>query len=189
MAADEPGVSASDFADVLLAARRGEAWACARLYEDLKRPVVTFVRLRGARDADDVTSEVFLQVFRSLDRFEGDESGFRAWVFTIARHRLLDERRRIGRRVRETTFDATVDVVGGDAEDEAVAAVTAARVRQLLDGLTPEQREVVLLRIVADLSLEATAAVLDTSVGAVKALQHRALSALRHELVDGGVSP
>jgi RNA polymerase sigma factor (sigma-70 family) len=187
--ADVSRVSASTFADVLLAARRGEAWACARLYEELKRPVVTFVRLRGARDPDDVTSEVFLQVFRSLDRFAGDESGFRAWVFTIARRRLLDERRSLGRRVLETTLGATVDVVGGDAEDEALGVLSETRVGRLLDGLTAEQRDVVLLRIVADLSLEATAAALGTSVGAVKALQHRALTALRRELVDPGVSP
>lgn len=186
---DVSGVSAPAFEHVLTAARAGEAWAPARLYEDLKGPVVTFLRLRGAADPDDVASEVFLQVFRGLDRFEGDEAGFRAWVFTIARRRLLDERRRASRRPRETRLTPDVDLAGGDTADDALAALGDERVRTLLAGLTVEQREVVVLRIVGDLSLEETAAVVGRSVGAVKALQHRALTALRTALLDPGVSP
>lgn len=182
-------VSGPSFDDVLAAALTGEAWAPARLYEDLKGPVVTFLRLRGAGDPDDVASEVFLQVFRSLDRFEGDEAGFRAWVFTIARRRLFDERRRASRRPRETPLTPDVDAAGGDTAEEALAALGDERVHALLAGLTVEQREVVLLRVVGDLSLEDTAAVVGRSVGAVKALQHRALAALRQALVDPGVSP
>lgn len=183
------GVSGPRFDDVLAAARAGEAWAVARLYEDLKGPVVTFARLRGARDPDDVTSETFLQVFRDLARFTGDESGFRAWVFTIARRRLLDEHRRSSRRVREVRLTSGVDAAGGDTAEDAMAALGDARVRTLLDGLSVDQREIVLLRIVADLSLRDTAAVTGRSVGAVKILQHRALAALRSSLVDPGVSP
>lgn len=175
--------------EVLAAARRGEAWAVARLYEDLKGPVVTFVRLRGARDPDDVTSETFLQVFRDLDGFEGDAQGFRAWVFTIAKRRLIDERRRASRRVREVRMAPGVDPAGGDAADEALDGLGDARVQALLAGLTADQREVVLLRIVGDLSLKDTAQVMGRSVGAVKVLQHRALAALRAVLVAGGVTP
>ncbi|MBW3658148.1 MAG: RNA polymerase sigma factor [Actinobacteria bacterium] len=182
-------MSGPPFDDVLVAAQTGEAWAVARLYEDLKGPVVTFARLRGAADPDDVTSETFLQVFRDLPRFTGDESGFRAWVFTIARRRLLDERRRASRRVREVRLTPGIDAAGGDTAEEALASLGDDRIRTLLAGLTVDQREVVLLRIVADLSLKDTAAVTGRSVGAVKILQHRALAALRGSLVDPGVSP
>ncbi|MBW3619913.1 MAG: RNA polymerase sigma factor [Actinobacteria bacterium] len=175
--------------DVLAAARSGEAWAVARLYEDLKGPVVTFVRLRGARDPDDVTSETFLQVFRDLARFEGDAAAFRAWVFTIAKRRLIDEHRRFSRRVREVRMTAGVDAAGGDAADEAMAELGNDRVHELLAGLTVDQREAVLLRIVADLSLHDTAQVMGRSVGAVKVLQHRALAALRAALLVLGVTP
>lgn len=171
--------TSGSFEDLLRAARSGEGWAFARLYEDLKRPVVGFLRLRGARDPDDLTSEVFLQVFRDLSRFEGDEAGFHAWVFTIARRRLLDEHRRRSRRVPETRLPQGMDPVGGDAEEEAMARTSSADALALLDRLTDEQREVVLLRIVADLSLEQTAIATGRTVNAVKQLQHRALAALR----------
>lgn len=167
------------FDRVLTAAREGEAWACARIYEDFKRPVVTYVRMRGATDPDDVTSETFLSVFRDLARFEGDEDDFRAWVFTIAHRRLLDAWRKRQRRPVETAFASTLDVMGGDAESEAMTGLGLADLVPLLDRLTPEQRDVVLLRTVADLPLEDVAEVLGRSVPAVKALQHRALDALR----------
>jgi RNA polymerase sigma-70 factor (ECF subfamily) len=167
------------FDRVLTAAREGEAWACARIYENLKQPVVTYVQMRGATDPDDVTSETFLCVFRDLERFEGDEHDFRAWVFTIAHRRLLDTWRKRQRRPVETALDPAIDVAGGDAEREAMADLNLADIILLLEQLTPEQRDVVLLRTVADLSLEEVAQVMDRSIPAVKALQHRALNALR----------
>ena len=57
-----------------------------------------YLRLRGADDPEDLTSEVFLRVFNHLDDFSGDERGFAAWVFTIAHRALIDERRRNARR-------------------------------------------------------------------------------------------
>lgn len=186
--ADQRRVSTApgSFDELLQAAQAGHGWAFARLYEELKRPVVTFVRLGGAREPDDLTSEVFLQVFRDLDAFDGDAAGFRAWVFTIARRRLVDEHRRRARRVREVSLPQGLDPVGGDAEAEAVARAGSAAALDLLGQLTGEQREVVLLRIVADLSLEQTAIATGRSVNAVKQLQHRAVDALRRA---AGVRP
>lgn len=174
----------SPFERSIAAARVGEAWACARIYEDLKQPVTAYVRLRGATDPDDVTSETFLCVFRDLGRFEGDESDFRAWVFTIAHRRVLDSWRKRSRRPVETWLDRSVEVQGGDAEDEAMAALGNADIAKLLDRLTPEQRDVVLLRVVADLSLEDVAVVMGRSASAIKALQHRALNALRRAVEE-----
>ena len=177
------------FPAVLAAARAGEPWACTRLYEDLKRPVLTYVRLRGARDPDDVTSEVFLGVFRGLAAFSGDAAGFRAWVFTIARRRVVDDRRARGRRPREVPLhDTAVDPVGGDVEDDALRWLGDDRVAAMLTALTPSQREVVLLRVVADLPLDHVASVTGRSVGAVKVTQHRALRALRRSLEGDGVT-
>lgn len=172
------------FDRTLAAARGGEPWACARIYEDLKHPVLGYVRLRGAAEPDDVTSEVFLCVFRDLDRFEGDEGDFRAWVFTIAHRRVLDAWRMRSRRPRQARLGPEVDVEGGDTQDEALAGLGLGEIAQLLEQLTPEQRDVVLLRVLADLPLEQVAAVMGRSVGAVKALQHRALSALRRVIAE-----
>lgn len=176
------------FHRVLAAARAGEAWACARIYEDLKQPVLGYVRLRGAADPDDVTSEVFLCVFRDLDRFEGGEDDFRGWVFTIAHRRVLDAWRKRSRRPRQARVDPGVDVEGGDTQAEALAGLGLVAIEQLLEQLTPEQRDVVLLRVLADLPLDQVAEVMGRSVGAVKALQHRALSALRRAIEDPPVS-
>lgn len=179
---DRYHVTSSMFDRTLAAARDGEPWACARLYEDLKQPVLGYVRLRGAADPDDVTSEVFLCVFRDLDRFEGDEDDFRAWVFTIAHRRVLDAWRKRSRRPRQARLGAGVDVEGGDTQDEALARLGRGEIEHLLEQLTPEQRDVILLRVLADLPLERVAEVTGRSVGAVKALQHRALGALRRAI-------
>lgn len=149
------------------------------LYEDLKRAVVTFVRLRGARDPDDVTSEVFLQVFRGLDTFTGDEAAFRSWVFTIARRRVIDDARARARRPAPEPLPEHDTITGGDVEAEALRSIGDGRVAALLAGLTDDQREVVLLRIVADLSVRDVALVTGRSQEAVRALHHRALGALR----------
>lgn len=153
--------------------------------------MLTYVRLRGARDPDDVTSEVFLQVFRDLGRFTGDEAGFRAWVFTIARRRVLDDHRR---RARQPVTQpllceaAAANLVGGDVELDALRVLGDERVEAMLADLTDDQREVVVLRIVADLSLKQVAAATGRSLTAVKAIQHRALDALRRSLAAEPVS-
>ncbi len=181
-------MTSSMFDRTLASARGGEAWACARIYEDLKQPVLGYARLRGAEDPDDVTSEVFLCVFRDLDRFEGDEDDFRAWVFTIAHRRVLDEWRKRSRRPRWLPLGPEVDVKGGDTQDEALAGLGLGEIERLLGRLTPEQRDVVLLRVLAGLPLEQVAEVMGRSVGAVKALQRRALNALNRLIGEPPVS-
>jgi RNA polymerase sigma-70 factor (ECF subfamily) len=136
--------------------------------------VLGYLRAQRAPDPEDLLGEVFLQVTRDRHRFEGDQDAFRRWVFTIAHHRLIDERRRMARRpvvsdAELPDLPATGDVADMPTDPELLAA---------LDQLSPDQREVVVLRFVADLSLEQVAAVTSRRVGAVKALQHRALTRL-----------
>jgi RNA polymerase sigma-70 factor (ECF subfamily) len=117
---------------------------------------------------------VFLQVARDLHRFSGDDDACRRWVFTIAHHRLIDARRREVRRPQVASYLVPDEAaVAAEADDAIDAELLVA-----LDRLTPEQREVVVLRFVADLSLEAVARVTRRRVGAVKAMQHRALEQL-----------
>jgi RNA polymerase sigma factor (sigma-70 family) len=182
-------MSERPFVEVLTAARAGQPWACARLYEGLKRPVVAYLRLQRAADPDDVASEVFLQVFRDLGNFEGDEAAFRAWVFTIARRRLMDAWRAASRRPALTAWSPGLDPVGGDVEEDVFRNLGDERIAVMLAGLTPEQRDVVLLRIVADLPLEQVARTMGRSVNATKALQRRAVRALRRSSSEPPVPP
>jgi RNA polymerase sigma factor (sigma-70 family) len=180
------------FDGVLAAAQAGEGWAFERLFAWLGRPVAGYLRGTGIEDADGAANDVFLRAFTSLDRFTGDEDRFRSWVFTIAHHLVIDERRRVARRPRQAPMDAAGPDPGpaaADAAQEALASLGDERVARLLAALAPDQRDVVLLRVVADLSIEDTAAALGKRPGAVKALQHRAMRSLRRALGEEGVSP
>ena len=186
-----PGALGEAFDSVLSAARAGAPWAFERLWRSLAPAVSGYMRLQGAPEPDDVVSEVFLSVFSRLDSFRGGEDRFRSWVFTIAHHRLVDDWRQRGRGPAAAEGDHShtlADTPGGDVEEEALRQLSEQRVRRLCDLLAPDQRDVVLLRMVAGLSLEQTADALGKTTTAVKALQHRAVAALRRHLEREGVS-
>ncbi len=174
------------FDQVLVAAQANAGWAFARLYESVAPAVAGYLRAGGAREPEDMTSEVFLAVFSRLGSFTGTEAQFRSWVFTIAHNRMVDERRALARRPYVGSLEATQ----GDgshpratsAEGEALRTMGRARVEHLLGQLVPDQRDVLTLRLVADLTVEQVAATLGKSPGAVKALQRRALNTLRRTL-------
>ena len=171
------------FDDVLAAAQAGAAWAFEVLYRDLSPVVTGYLRLHGAAEPDDLASETFLGVFTGLAGFSGDEDDLRSWVFTIAHRRLIDDWRRRSRRpqVTDDAGDLTL-LPGGDAEDDALIRVGAEEVHRMCAGLPDDQRSVLLLRVLADLTVEQVAGVMGRSVGSVKALQRRGLRTLRDRL-------
>ena len=179
----------ADFPHILQAARTGAEWAWASIYRDLSPTVLGYLRAQRAREPEDLTGEVFLQLVRDLARFKGTESEFRAWVFTIARNRLVDEGRRRARRPVELARDApaTADE-SADVETQVLRAAASDRVRRIIEQLGPEQRDVLLLRILGDLTVEQTAQVVGKSPGAVKALQRRGLAAITSALSREGVT-
>ena len=185
------GREPDSFDDVLAEAAAGGPDAQARLCAWLGPPVAGYLRARGADDPDDLANEVMRRTLRVLHTFRGDARRFRSWVFTIARNALVDDRRRLARRPRTAVLpDHDVDVGGArpPAEDDALARLAAERVEERLSSLSPDQRDVLLLRVVADLSIDQTASVLGKSREAVKALQRRALGALERSLLREGVS-
>jgi RNA polymerase sigma factor (sigma-70 family) len=172
------------FTFMLLGARAGNPADCGALYESLAGRVLGYLRLRGAGDPEDLTSEVFLRVFNHLDDFSGDARGFAAWVFTIAHRALVDERRHNTRRPSTIELTASIPeaVSRDEPETDALDGIAHHELLALLDQLTPDQRDVLALRIVADLPIRQVAQVLNKSPGTVKALQHRGLAALRRQL-------
>lgn len=174
---------------VLAAARAGESWAYTRIFEWLARPVAGYLRGAGVEDPDGLANEVFLRVFGGIERFDGTEGRFRSWVFAIAHNLVIDDRRRRSRRPQQAVLEGDVGPSAPGAEEGALVALGDEELRALLADLPPDQRDVVLLRLVADFSIEDTAAAIGKKPGAVKSLQHRALTSLRKRLgEDGAVS-
>ena len=150
--------------------------SAAEAYRSLAPAVLGYLRAQRAPEPEDILGEVFLQVARDLPKFRGDDDALRRWVFSIAHNRLLDAGRREGRRPRVVDRDVPEQVAQPAAELLDPQLVTA------LAELTPDQREVVVLRFVADLPLSDVARITHRRIGAVKAMQHRALETLQQRL-------
>ena len=165
------------FEGVLAAAQAGAEWAVAALYRELQPRVLRYLAAREPREAEDLASDVWLDVARGLGRFRGDEVGFRAWVFTIARRRLLDLNRKAAVRGRTALPPELIggERIAGDVEDEAIAALETERAIARIATLPKDQADVVLLRVVADLGVADVARIVGKRPGAVRALQLRAL--------------
>ncbi len=168
----------------------GAEWAWRELYRETAPAVDRYLRARRVPDADDVVGETFVNVVRSIDGFEGDETAFRAWVFAIARNRATDELRRAIRHPIVPTSIEELDARGprGDVETEAMEGLATDRIRRLLDTLTADQRDVLLLRILGGLTVDQVAAAVGRKPGAVKMLQARGVAAIRREIERGAVT-
>ena len=178
--------------DVLAAAKVGAGWAFERVYSVLGPPVLGYLTSQGVPDPEAALNDVFLRVFGALDRFDGNGDQLRSWVFAIAHNLIIDQRRTARRRPITVPLDGVGDPVGGDAEADALDRLGGDRIRAVVSALLPDQRDVILLRFVADLSLAEVSAVTGRTVGATKALQRRGLESLRRrlgEIVPAAVSP
>jgi RNA polymerase sigma factor (sigma-70 family) len=182
-------MSTERFSSLLGAAREGSEAAWQELYSGLAPVVLGYLRANAAPDPEDVLGEVFLQVARDIARFDGDERGFRSWVFTIAHHRLIDARRHSSRRPVELTPEPPEPGDSADdAAEEALARIGEEEVSRVLAALSEDQRTVLLLRVVGDMSIEDVAKAVGKRPGAVKALQRRGLAAIKRQLSRKGVT-
>lgn len=180
-----------DFDRVLAAAKEGRPEALERIYRELAPAVLGYLRGQGAAEPEDLAGEVFVALVERIRSFRGDERALRAFVFTIAHHRLVDARRREHRR-RDVPMDphtlAASSLPTGDVGEEAMEALGTEWAMRVLDALTPDQRAVVLLRVLGDLSVAEVARVLGKTRGAVKTLQRRGLAALARSIEREAVS-
>jgi|SRR5829696_426430 len=177
------------FSGTLAAAKAGDQGAWEEIFNWLAPMVLGYLRTNAAPDPEDVLGETFLQVARDIPRFEGEEAGFRSWVFTVAHHRLIDARRHSARRPVELSADPPEpEEPADDAAVEALERIGTERVHRILAALSEDQRAVLMLRFVADMSVEDVARAVGKRPGAVKALQRRGLAAVERLLTRGGVS-
>jgi RNA polymerase sigma-70 factor (ECF subfamily) len=172
------------------AAKSGDDRAFANLYHLLAGKVAGYVRSLGVREVDDVVNEIFLGAFRGLHSFVGDGAGFRTWLFSIAHHKSTDWLRAASRRPPQADESRPVELTAasGDAESAVLEVLEGENVERILSLLTEDQRNVVTLRVIADLSLEQVAIALGKPVGAIKSIQHRAMATLQRTIIDGTVS-
>ena len=163
------------FDEALDAARQGAPWALGWLYRRFQPALLRMLAVIAPHQADDLASDVWLEVAGTLCRFDGDEQAFRAWLATTARRRVIQASRAHGRRAGRSVEDD---------EQDAAASFAA----QVVSVLSPDQADVVLLRVVEGLDVEAVARALGKQPGAVRSLQQQALRRLARQLEPGTLS-
>ncbi|WP_067485315.1 RNA polymerase sigma factor [Actinomadura hibisca] len=164
----------------LAAARDGDEAAFRLLYRDTQPRLLRYVRVLAGADAEDVTSEAWLQIARDLRAFRGDLDGFRGWAATVARNRALDLLRRQSRR---PAADLPVDVLEtlaaeGDTAALALDGLATEAALALIAELPRDQAEAVLLRVVMGLDAKTAGRVLGKRAGAVRTAAYRGLRGL-----------
>lgn len=174
------------FGAVLAAARDGDEDAFAVLWRDVNPALLRYLRVVAPGLSEDVAAEVWLEVCRGLGRFRGAEPGFRSWVFTIARMRVVDAARHAGRR---PSWPVPADLLPERAapDDPAAAALEAEATREalaLIAELPPDQAEVVTLRFIAGLDAAQVGELIGKRPGTVRVLAHRGLRRLAQRLAE-----
>lgn len=177
---DEPG-AVRNLEDLVAQAQQGNVQAFAQVYEQLFDRVLRYMLLRvgDQSEAEDLTQEVFVRIWEALPRYRPKGIPFLAWVFRIAHNLVVDRYRRI-RGTEPVPLETAFGLAGtSDPAEGALASLDAQRLQAALAQLTELQRQVLLLRFGAGMSIQETARVLKKSEGAVKALQHAAVESLR----------
>jgi RNA polymerase sigma-70 factor (ECF subfamily) len=173
-----------EFPEVIRAAARGDETAFVRLWRDNQPPLLRYLRVVTGEAADDVASEVWLEVSRRLARFRGGESEFRAWLFTTARRRVIDLRRYTARHPMLLTEDPS-ELDRGAPDDTAEAALermSTDAALNLIASLPREQAEIIVLRAIAGLDVARVARIVGKRPEAVRVAAHRGLRALAARL-------
>jgi RNA polymerase sigma-70 factor, ECF subfamily len=170
------------FQSVLAAAQTGAEWALAELYRDLQPPLLRYFQVQAPSEPEDLAAEVWIDAAAGLNRFEGNESAFRRWLFTIAHRRLVDFRRRSWRRREDLVPPEALSshAAGFDWATELSGAETLA----CLAALPPAYAEIVLLRVVGDFDSNEVATIVGRKPGTVRVMQKRALERLAELLTE-----
>jgi RNA polymerase sigma-70 factor, ECF subfamily len=183
-------VIGADFPALLAVAQRGNEEAFARLWRDGNPALLRYLRVIAPAAAEDIAAETWVQVVRGLAGFRGDEQAWRAWLFTTARRRAVDEGRRKSRRP-EAPLDEIPPgrfPVAEDAAEQALERIGTQSAIALLSVLPQAQAEVIMLRVVAGLETEVVAELVGRSPGAVRVAAHRGLRRLAEVLAKRGVT-
>jgi len=177
----------ADVVQLIEQAQAGNAQAFGQLYEQYAAAVFRYVfaHVDNRLDAEDLTEEVFLRAWRSISKYRQRDIPFLAYMFRIARNAVIDHHRSSRRSELlvslddDDHMDRQIKDLRPDPSDAAIEGQESQEMHRLLDQLQEDYRTVLLLRFLSGLDPEETALVMGRSPGAVRVLQHRALTALR----------
>ena len=179
----------SSFPELLAAAQGGDEEAFAVLWRHLQPALLRYFRVVAPQAAEDLAADTWISVIGGLGRFRGDERAFRAWIFTVARHRAIDWHRQARRRPTGSIpaeqpaewpapDDPAVEVVEGQSTRAALALVAE---------LPADQAEVVALRVLGGLEVAEVARIVGKRPGTVRVLAHRGLRRLAQRVEAAGL--
>jgi RNA polymerase sigma-70 factor (ECF subfamily) len=165
-------------------AQRGDRDALEELY------LIHFDRIYGylhvsvgnRHDAEDLTTQTFLKMLESIAKFRWQSAPFSAWLFRIAHNLAMDHFRAARRWQPEEEVPEPIGSEELSAEDEAMHSIGKQSMLELIDELSPEQRQVLTLKFVFNFGNSEVATILGKTEGAIKSLQHRALVSLQKQL-------
>jgi RNA polymerase sigma-70 factor (ECF subfamily) len=187
MAASAPNATAqADVRALVARAQAGERAALEELYLLHFDRIYSYLHLSvgNRHDAEDLTTQTFLKMLEAIGRFRWQSAPFSAWLFRIAHNLAMDHFRSRRRWQPEEEVPEPVGQVEQSAEEEALKVLSSENMFDLIDQLSDEQRQVLILKFVFDFSNVEAATVLEKSEGAIKSLQHRALASLQKSVTS-----
>lgn len=179
------------FPKVLRAAADGDGAAFATLWRDNHPPLLRYLWVAAGDAAEDVASDVWLDVARRIAKFKGGEPEFRGWLFTMARRKVIDRHRYEARHPEWPTGD--IEPLDRPASDDTFAAaledISTGAALALIASLSPEQAEIIVLRVVVGMDATEVARIVGKTPGAVRVAAHRGLRSLSARLAGTAVAP
>ena len=171
---------------LIVRAQQGDSQAIGEIFECYRVSIFRYLYYRtgDGHTADDLTSEVFLRMIRSLGSYRRQEVAFLAWLFQIAHNLLTDHYRKMSYRNHLQLEDQQIVMQDSSSQPSSDAGLNSLALRQALERLNEEQRDVIIMRFVTGMPIAEVAQALNKSEDAVKGLQRRGLAALRDVLSD-----
>jgi len=176
--------------EALRAAQNGDEMAFELLWRENNSRLTKFVHARTYKsdlDHEEIVSETWLNVARDVKKFKGNYSGFTAWVYSIARNRIIDSSRKRDRTIRpQAELDEAFWVpTNQNLERDFEAGEGVKKIIEQINKLPAAQAEVLMLKVVGDLSVEEIAKIVKKSTNSVRVLAHRGLTGLKIAMGGG----
>jgi RNA polymerase sigma-70 factor (ECF subfamily) len=166
-------------------AQKNDSEALAEIYEANFDKIYRYIffRVGNQAEAEDLTQQVFFNAVRSISSYKWRGAPFSSWLFRIAHNQVIDYYRKAS-KTQSATLDLPMAAADPDPVSIAEQEMDMEQVKGAIGSLTQLQQEVITLRFAGELSTAETARLMGKSEGAVKALQHSALAALRKRLSE-----